>query len=147
MATTIHDDVARAALLRRLDALRPELTPRWGRMSAPQMVTHLIEAYRMPSGELQMKRVAMPLRPLLRWLMLYLLPFPKGAPTARELLARVPDSWEADVATLRAAIAAATKPPSGARVGEHPLFGRMSVRDWGVLLYKHTDHHFRQFGI
>lgn len=147
MATTIHDDVARAALLRRLDALRPELTPRWGRMSAPQMVTHLIEAYRMPSGELQMKRVAMPLRPLVRWLMLYLLPFPKGAPTARELLARVPDSWEADVATLRAAIAAATKPPAGARVGEHPLFGRMSVRDWGVLLYKHTDHHFRQFGI
>lgn len=147
MATTIYDDTARAALLERLDALRPGQAPRWGRMSAPQMVTHLLEAFRMPSGDLQIKRAAMPLRPLVRWLMLYLLPFPKGAPTARELLARVPESWEADVAALRAAIAASTQPPAGARVGEHPLFGRMSVRDWGVLLYKHTDHHFRQFGI
>lgn len=147
MATTIYDDAARAALLRRLEALRPDHAPRWGRMTAPRMVTHLLEAYRMPSAELRIKRVAMPLRPVVRWLMLYVLPFPKGAPTARELLARVPESWESDVAALRAAIAAAVHPPAGAPVGDHPLFGAMSVRDWGVLLHKHTDHHFRQFGI
>lgn len=29
----------------------------------------------------------------------------------------------------------------------HPLFGRMSTRDWDRLLYRHTNHHFRQFGI
>ena len=28
-----------------------------------------------------------------------------------------------------------------------PLFGRMSTGDWDRLLYRHTNHHFRQFGI
>jgi hypothetical protein len=30
---------------------------------------------------------------------------------------------------------------------EHPAFGRMSRRVWGVLGYRHLDHHFRQFGV
>lgn len=147
MATTIYDERARAALLQRLEALRPDAVPRWGRMTAPQMVTHLLEAYRMPSGDLRIRRAAVPFRALVRWLMLYVLPFPKGAPTAPQLLARVPASWDADAAALRAAIAAATRPHAGTPVGDHPLFGDMSVDDWGVLLHKHTDHHFRQFGI
>jgi hypothetical protein len=29
----------------------------------------------------------------------------------------------------------------------HPIFGRMSLRAYGVLAYKHTDHHLRQFGV
>lgn len=147
MATSIHDAHTRDALIRRLDSLRPDMQPRWGRMTAPQMVTHLLEAYRMPSGDLRIRRARMPMRALVRWLMLYVLPFPKGAPTAPQLLARVPASWSTDVAALRAAMAAATRPEPGAPLGDHPLFGDMTVRDWGVLLYKHTDHHFRQFGI
>ena len=147
MAATLYDDARRAELLRRLEALTPERVPRWGRMQAPQMVAHLLEAYRMPSGDLRIRRVAVPFRALVRWLMLYVLPFPKGAPTAPALLARVPASWEADVAALRAAIAATRRPAPGAPLGDHPLFGRMSADDWGVLLYKHSDHHFRQFGI
>ena len=147
MATSIYDARVRDALQQRLDALRPDVPPRWGRMTAPQMVTHLLEAYRMPSGDLRIRRMKMPLRALVRWLMLYVLPFPKGAPTAPQLLARVPTSWASDVAALRAAIAAATRPAPGAPVGDHPIFGAMSVDDWGVLLHKHTDHHFRQFGI
>ena len=147
MATTIYDDAARAALQRRLAALRPDARPRWGRMTAPQMVTHLLEAFRMPSGDLQIRRAPMPLRALVRWLMLYVLPFPKGAPTAPQLLARVPKSWDTDVAALQTAIGASTRPAPGARVGDHPIFGAMSVDDWGVLLHKHADHHFRQFGI
>ncbi len=147
MAASLYDPARRDEMLRRLAALRFDRSPRWGRMTAPQMVTHLIEAYRMPSGELHIAARSMPFKPLLRWLMLYVMPFPKGAPTARELLARRPSTWDADVEALRACIAAVREPAAGERVGEHPIFGKMSARDWGVLLYKHTDHHFRQFGI
>jgi len=38
---------------------------------------------------------------------------------------------------------------AGPREGDgpvHPLFGRLSFREWGVATYKHTDHHLRQFG-
>ena len=28
----------------------------------------------------------------------------------------------------------------------HPMFGRMTVKEWGKLLQIHIDHHLRQFG-
>jgi hypothetical protein len=28
----------------------------------------------------------------------------------------------------------------------HPFFGRMTQEETGVLAYKHSDHHLRQFG-
>ncbi len=28
-----------------------------------------------------------------------------------------------------------------------PAFGTMSRRSWGVLAYRHVDHHFTQFGV
>src|SRR6266566_312687 len=29
---------------------------------------------------------------------------------------------------------------------EHPLFGKLSGKDWAALSYKHLNHHLRQFG-
>ena len=29
----------------------------------------------------------------------------------------------------------------------HPAFGRLSTNEWGVLGYKHTNHHLTQFGV
>jgi hypothetical protein len=144
---SIHDPENRRALVARLDRLTPAQPPRWGRMDASRMVRHLIESYRLSTGDLRIRRYAIPLRPLVRWLAIHVLPFPKGAPTARELLARPALTWEADLAQLRAAILAAAPPAPGAPVAEHPLFGAMSVRDWDVLMHKHTDHHLRQFGL
>jgi hypothetical protein len=28
----------------------------------------------------------------------------------------------------------------------HSFLGRISGEDWGVMMYKHLDHHLRQFG-
>lgn len=134
-------------MARRLDALTHDRTPQWGKMSAPQMVSHLIEAFRMRSGELSARRMPVPLRPLVKWVAIYLLPFPKGAPTARELLSRKPSTWDADRMLLRGLVMGCTEPVAGEPLGDHPLFGKMSAKDWGVLLHKHTEHHLRQFGV
>lgn len=144
---TIFDPAARRHLLDRLDRLAPTAAPRWGRMSAPQMVAHLIESYRFGAGELTLPLWPVPFRPLVRWLALYVLPFPKGAPAARQLMERVPAAWADDVATLRDRIARFAPPPPGAVRPPHPIFGVMGDADLGVLAYKHTDHHFRQFGV
>lgn len=147
MARSLYTAADRQALLARLDQLRPEARPLWGAMTAPKMVAHLTEAFRMPHGELQMRPWFVPFRGLVRRLVLYVLPFPKSAPTAPELLARAPVSWPEDLARLRSLIADGTPPDPAVRIGEHPIFGALSPDDWGVLLYKHTDHHLRQFGL
>ena len=36
---------------------------------------------------------------------------------------------------------------AGCTTHPHPFFGALTPDDWGVLTYKHLDHHLRQFGL
>lgn len=146
---TLFANDARKALNQRLARLRPDAPPRWGRFTAPRMLAHVNDALRMGLGDLPTVSKNLPLRyPPLKQLVIYVLPFPKGAPTARELLARCDQAqWDVEVATFPALIERA-----GAGAGRrdwplHPAFGRLSSRAWGVLGYRHVNHHFTQFGI
>jgi hypothetical protein len=29
----------------------------------------------------------------------------------------------------------------------HPFFGPLKPQQWAILMYKHIDHHLRQFGV
>jgi hypothetical protein len=122
----------------------------WGRMTAPQMVCHLAESLKMALGELPVASKKMPIRyPPLKQFIIYLAPFPKNAPTAPELLARSAGSWAGDVADLQALVdrVSARGADALAQWPDHPAFGRLSRRAWGVLVYRHMDHHLRQFGV
>ena len=139
-AREIRDRVARVA---------PDRPGTWGRLSAPQMVCHLADSMKMALGELPVASKRLPIRYApLKQLIVYLAPFPKNAPTAPELLARPPREWPADVAELQALVdRLATRGQDAAFAWpEHPAFGHLSRRAWGVLVYRHMDHHLKQFG-
>jgi hypothetical protein len=146
---TIFADDARKALNQRLAHLRPDAPPRWGRFTAPQMLAHVNDALRMALGDLPTAPKNVPLRyPPLKQLVIYVLPFPKGAPTARELLGRVDTArWDVEVIAFPALIGRAGASAERRDWPLHPAFGRLSSRAWGVLGYRHVDHHFTQFGI
>ena len=138
----------RRALADRVRRLRPDSRAAWGRMNAPQMVSHLIEALRMALGELRCTPKSLPIRyPPLKQFVIYWMPFPKGAPTARELIARPPGEWNVDLAELQRLLEVCASRGPQAAWPDHPAFGRLSSRGWGVLIYRHTDHHLRQFGV
>jgi hypothetical protein len=80
-------------------------------------------------------------------LVVYWLPWPEGAPTAPELISRVPASWAGEVADVAGLLERVARQPRDLPFAEHPAFGRLSRRAWGVLVYRHTDHHLRQFGV
>lgn len=145
---SMWNEADRATLLARLGRLRPENPGGWGKMSCPQMLVHVADGLRMTFGDLTPKSKNLILRyPPLKQLIIYWLPFPKGAPTAPELLARAPQEWGAERADVEAQVrrfAAADDRPSWP---DHPAFGSMSKRAWGVLAYRHLDHHLRQFGV
>jgi hypothetical protein len=131
----------------RLTRLLPDRRAAWGRMSAPQMVCHLSESLRMALGELKVAPKKVPIRyPPLKQFIVYVAPFPKNVPTAPELLERSPREWNADVAELQSLIERFAARRGAAQWAEHPAFGRLSERAWGVLVYRHMDHHLRQFG-
>jgi uncharacterized protein DUF1569 len=134
----IHDRVGALACDRRAD---------WGKFTAPQMVCHLADSLKMAMGDLKVAPKALPIRyPPLKQLVVYVAPFLKGLPTAPELLAREPREWDNDVADLQLLLARAASARVTDTWPEHPAFGRLSKRAWGVLIYRHMDHHLKQFG-
>jgi hypothetical protein len=133
----------------RLTQLTPDRRAEWGRMSAQQMVCHLVASVQMATGERAVAAKQTPLRyPVIKHLVLYALPFPKNVPTAPELVvASTPNAWDKDVGDLQAALDRFVARGREARWVDHPVFGRLSAKQWGVLVYRHVDHHLRQFGV
>jgi hypothetical protein len=37
--------------------------------------------------------------------------------------------------------------PVGCTTHPHSFFGRLTPDEWATLMYKHLDHHLRQFGV
>ena len=149
MAKTIFDAASRDELLGRLDRLRPDATPQWGKFTAPRMICHLSDSLRVVSGEVAAEFKRTPLaNPIVRWLLAYVIPFPKDrAQTAPEMLMTQPSDWHADVATVREQLHAAARRGPHGQWARHPAFGDVSGTLYGVFIYKHFDHHLRQFGV
>jgi uncharacterized protein DUF1569 len=82
----------------------------------------------------------------LKHLILYVLPFPKGAPTAPELKVTDTKSFEEERAALLDLLERIGTGPGEGAGPDHPLFGPLTRREWAVATYKHTDHHLKQFG-
>ncbi len=137
----------RTALLGRFDALTPSDRPKWGAFTAPRMVVHVTDAVRAGLGELPVK----PLRtPFGFWpmnaLVINVLPWPKGAPTAPELMRRAPEEWDGELAALKAAVDRFIARDVNGPWAAHAAFGAIDGKAWGRLQYRHFDHHLTQFG-
>ena len=145
---TIFDQTSRDGLLSRMQSVTAESQPRWGKMNAEQMLAHLVEAMRMGLGELSPKPKKIILRyPPFRQLFVYWLPWPKGAPTAKELLPSDRRSVDDSKRELVRLVTAIAERQSAKDWPDHPAFGKLSGRGWGVLGWRHIDHHLRQFGV
>lgn len=145
---SILNESERNALLGRMRSLTATSTARWGKMNVVSMLQHLQLSAQMALGELPVASVNK--RPFqmfpLKHLLLYVVPFPKGAPTATELHPGGGSAFAEEHAKLLGLLERiATGPKDGAGPA-HPLFGPLTWREWGVVTFKHVDHHLKQFG-
>lgn len=163
MNATLSQVSSRSALHARIDRLRPDSARRWGTMSATAMVCHVTDHLRMALGDLAIEPAPLEVRirgrrlPLgrgmlwlrpVRTLMVHWLPWPKGwvgAPP--ETLRTTPGEWADDIRDLLEMIERAGGRNPAERWGAHPVFGRLSGREWGRICWMHLDYHLRQFGV
>lgn len=144
---TIRNPMERAAIIARLRRLTPETAPLWGTFTAPRMICHLADSQRVPLGELPLRpRGSFLARTLGRWVVIHT---PLKAPRAKvrtvpEMLTTPPGTWEADLGNCEQLLERMSAMTSST---VHPTFGRLTPREWGQLVWKHHDHHLRQFGV
>ena len=146
---SLWEDGTRRELLARARRLTPEHRARWGKFTVDRMLAHLVDAFRMGMGEIEVRPRKIPL--LGTWpfnvLFIRLVGMPKNAPTVREIVQRPPLTIEAELRELEAAMDRFAAQRDRKQWPVHPAFGKLSRRSWGVLGYVHTDHHLRQFGV
>jgi hypothetical protein len=141
----------KAEILQRLRNVRPQSVRRWGRMSAPEMVCHLSDSFRVATGQKPVSHATSLIQQtIVKWIALYLpLPWPAGLPTRPEIDQErggtMPVDFAADVAQLETLLELVTRTGS-VKWQMHPIFGWMSEAAWLRWGYLHMDHHLRQFG-
>ena len=148
MPRSLWEDAARRETLERLRGLTRDTRPRWGAMTAGVMLAHLNDTCRLTLGELTGPPASRILRTApVRWLVVNLLPMPRNVAAPPVLLTNTPGDFETDRASFGTLVDRCCARGDRDPWGESPLFGPLGRRDWGVLSYKHSDHHLRQFGL
>lgn len=146
----IHNPTDRTDIIERLNRLTSDAERRWGAMSVEEMLWHCRSQLELALGVIPSPSKAKGLMatPLGRWLSLYTVPWPKGAMTAPQMNVRKMNpqvqSFETEHKLLLERL---EQTVARERLQPHPLFGEISQKDWGRLIWKHLDHHLRQFGI
>lgn len=144
---SIFQEQDRREILDRVKALTPDNPQRWGKMTISQMLAHVGDQLRMALGDIEVGAPRGPLRfPPLKTLVIYWIPWPEGrAQAPREAFTTKPEAWEQDKQAVVELIRRIVEHHPEGAWPIHPQFGKMSREAWGVLSYRHLDHHLRQF--
>jgi hypothetical protein len=147
----LYEPADMLAIKERLEHLRPESARQWGIMDASQAVAHCAASMEWAVGDRIPPRAFFP--SLVGRLIKPMVlgddkPFRRNSPTSPDLLVRDQRDLDAErqrlIGLIDHFVAAG---PAGCTGHPHSFFGRMTPDQWAVLMYKHLDHHLRQFGV
>ena len=134
----------------RLAQLRPDSERLWGKMNAAQMVAHCSGGMEWAVGDKKPPRmfVGRILGVIVKPMALKDdEPMRRNSPTSKDLVVDDDRNLEVERLRLRGLVERfALAGPKGCTTHPHSFFGRLTPEEWAVLMYKHLDHHLRQFG-
>jgi len=136
-----------------LVALRDDTPPRWGRMTAQQMIEHLAWGFELSTGRAE---VECPIPEAKRERMKAFLYDNRPSPhdfVNPALAGGLPPLRYAGLAEAKAALRVEVDRfldhvranPGAAHT--HPVFGPIGVEEWSRTHFKHAHHHLLQFGL
>jgi len=135
----------------RLLQLRPDSRRQWGRMNPAQALAHCSAGLEMALGQIRPPRLMIG-RVMGRVAKAVALrneaPIPRNVQTAKELVVADDRDFQAERSRLSGMIDRfAAAGPVDCTTHPHFFFGHLTPGEWAVLMYKHLDHHLRQFGV
>ncbi|WP_261304236.1 DUF1569 domain-containing protein [Paenibacillus andongensis] len=147
---TIYDQLHTAEILNRIEHLSLNSKPQWGTMNAAQMLSHCSAFQDIAMGN------SFPPRDLLgRLIGRFVKPIfyndklpPINMSTIPTILILDDKDFETEKEILKQKILNfQSNGPEKCSTHPHPFFGKFTPEQWGIGIYKHLDHHLRQFGV
>ncbi|WP_221390184.1 DUF1569 domain-containing protein [Dyadobacter sp. NIV53] len=138
-------------IIERINHIKPDSQPLWGKMNAAQMMAHCCVTYEMAyenkhkAPNVFMKFI---LKTFIKDSVVGPKPYKKNSQTAPAFLIKDERDFNTEKKRLIAYIKETQE--SGAKFfdGKESLsFGKLSEAEWNVMFYKHLDHHLGQFGV
>ena len=135
----------------RIADLRPDSERLWGKMNAAQAVAHCSAGLELATGDRVPPRLFLG-RIIGRIVKPMALgndePMRRNSPTIPGLVMED----ERNLGTERERLCGlidrfVAGGPNGCTTHPHSFFGRLTPEEWATLMYKHLDHHLRQFGV
>jgi len=136
-------------VIARIDTLQPAAQRQWGKMDVAQMLAHCSAALDMASGRLNPPRmfIGRLIGPFIKPIYSNEKPFSRNNPTDPTLMVSDARDFEREREKLKLCVqqfrdggeTKCTRHP-------HPFFGALTPAEWSRGMYKHLDHHLRQFG-
>jgi hypothetical protein len=148
MRTLFDADVSNA-MIDRIQKITPQSARQWGQMDVSQMLAHCGNCMDMAMGTIKPKRIFIGriLGPLFKSNYTNEKPFAQNSPTSPENKVSESRLFDAEQSRLISLVKKFTEGgEKNATNHPHPFFGPLTPREWGIGMYKHLDHHLRQFG-
>lgn len=145
---TIYDKPTVDRFLARIDKLTPQSKALWGKMDAYQMVKHCNLSEAMYQGKQQYDRLFIGRlfgKMVLKGILKNNDPMKKNQPTHPTFKITGSGDLEQQKQQWKEQLSSYANCSDLQFV--HPFFGSMTHEQIGQYVYKHTDHHLRQFGV
>ena len=137
-------------VIARIDKLQAASQRQWGKMDVAQMMAHCSITMDIASGRLNPPRIFIGrlIAPFFKSIYTNDKPFGKNGPTGKELIVVDRRDFAREREQLRVKVRDFYKGgESRCTRHPHPFFGSLSPYAWSRVMYKHLDHHLRQFGV
>lgn len=147
---SIIEPEAQQEVERRLDSLHADSPRQWGTMTPAQMLLHCRKQIGLGTGEVRSRSMfPRPVQWLAKQTFGFRLPWSRNLPTAPAMVSTGQDGldFQEELAALKDTVNGFVALPDSADLSGHPIFGSMDKDEWGRIIYKHLDHHLRQFGL
>ena len=147
----LFEATACAGIKARIAQVRPDSQRLWGKMNAAQAIAHCAAGLKMALGDITPPRafVGRIIGPIIK-VMVFKddQPLRRNSPTIEGLVVQDDRNLTTEKDRLYALIDRfVAAGPDGCTHHPHSFFGRLTPQEWATLMYKHLDHHLRQFGV
>ncbi|UAY52150.1 DUF1569 domain-containing protein [Ferruginibacter albus] len=147
---SLFDNSTYTEIKERLNKLSEQSPRQWGKMDVAQMMAHCIEAFKIPLSDLAYPRMI--LGRVIGFMFKSQLyndkVWKQGLPTSPDFIIKDQRNFTEEKQQLITLVDKFySAGPMKAGNHPHPFFGKFTKEQWGQMMYKHLDHHLRQFGV
>jgi hypothetical protein len=146
----IFDRMHSEEIVNRIDNLQPNSQSKWGKMNVAQMLAHCSAFQNIAMGMDTPKRglLGIFVGRFAKPMFYNDKPVAKNMSTIPTIIVADDREFETEKEKLKQKVISFQKNgPEKCTTHPHSFFGKLTSEQWGKGIYKHLDHHLRQFGV